>query len=175
MIRLCQAFCDYCSTIEGESELSRNKHRITYTNHTSWRYHHICTFTLADPDHIHACTDIEVTVKITHREVTQGHITDAPTEAHHATDIQVLIITNGTHHIGGLPHIEAPLHILETAVGLDHVLCTKLVKQHLLNLHTALTRQHGNTRIRNIKRSPLITPHLITTVLMTHPVIQRRI
>ena len=130
---------------------------------------------LADPDYLCALTDTEVTVKITNREVTPGHIIDAPTEAHHTTDIQVLIVTNGTHHIGGLPHIEAPLHILETAVGLDHVLCTKLVTQHLLNLHTALTRQHGNTRKTNIKRSPLMTPHLITTVLMNHPVIQRRI
>ena len=103
-----------------------------------------------------------------------GHITDAPTEAHHATDIQVPIITDGTHHIG-LPHIEGPLCILETSVGLDHILCTKLVEQHLLNLHTALTRQHGNTRIRNVKRSPLMTPHLITAVLMNHSVIQRRI
>ena len=114
---------------------------------TLWHYDHIC-----------ALTDTELTVKITHREVTPGHITDAPTEAHHTTDIQVLIVTDGTHHIGGLPHIEAPLCILETAVGLDHVLHTKLVKWHLLSLHTALTRQHGNTRIRNIKRSPLMTP-----------------
>ena len=98
-----------------------------------------------------------------------------PTEAHHATDIQVLINTDGTHHIGGLPNIEALPCILETAAGLDHVLCTKLAEQHLLNLHTALTRQHGNTRIRNIERSPLMTPHLITRVLMNHPVIQKRI
>ena len=96
--------------------------------------------------------DTEVTVEITHREVTPGHITNASTEAHHATDTQTLIVTDGTHHIGGLPHIEALLCILETAVGLYHVLCTKLAKQHLLNLHTALTRQHGNTRIRNIKK-----------------------
>ena len=130
---------------------------------------------LADPDHVRAITDTEVTAKITHREVTPGHITDAPTEAHNATDTQTLIITDGTHHIGGLPHIEAFLHILETTVGLDHILHTKLARQHLPNLHTALTRQHGNTRIRNIKRSPLMTPHLITTVLINHPVIQRRI
>ena len=39
MIILHQVFCDHCSTIEGESELSRNKHRTTYTN-----YQHICTF-----------------------------------------------------------------------------------------------------------------------------------
>ena len=97
---------------------------------------------LADPDHICALTDTEVTAKITHREVTPGHITDAPTEAHHTTDTQILIITDGTHHIGGLPHIEALLCIQETAVGLDHVLCTKPAKQHLLNLHTVLTKQH---------------------------------
>ena len=30
VIILHQAFCDHCSTIEGESELSRNKHRIIY-------------------------------------------------------------------------------------------------------------------------------------------------
>ena len=104
---------------------------------------------LADPDHIHAPTDTDVTVKITYREVVPGHITDVPTDVHHATDTPTLIITNGTHQIGGLPHIEALLHILKTAVGLDHILCTKLAKQHLLNLHTALTRQHVNTRIRN--------------------------
>ena len=40
MIRLHQAFCDYCSTIEQESELSRNKHRTTYTNNTSYLYLH---------------------------------------------------------------------------------------------------------------------------------------
>ena len=130
---------------------------------------------LADPDHICTLTDTEVTVKITHREVAPGHITDAPTEAHHATDTQTLIITNGTHHIGGLPHIEALLHIQETTVSLDHILHTKPAEQHLLNVHTALTRQHGNTRIRNIKRSPLMTPHLITTVLKNHPVMPKRI
>ena len=30
IILLHQAFCDYCSTIEGESELSGNKHRTIY-------------------------------------------------------------------------------------------------------------------------------------------------
>ena len=36
------AFCDYCSTIEGESELSRNKHWTTQIP----TIHHICTFTI---------------------------------------------------------------------------------------------------------------------------------
>ena len=47
VIRLHQAFCDYCSTIEGESELSRNSGRIIYQptthpiyNHTSYLYLH---------------------------------------------------------------------------------------------------------------------------------------
>ena len=106
---------------------------------------------LADPDHICALTDTELTIKITHREVTPGHITDAPTEAHYAADIQVLIITDGTHHIGGLPHTEAPLCIQKTTVDLDHILHTKPAVQHLLNLHIVLTRQLGNTRIINIK------------------------
>ena len=66
---------------------------------------------LADPDHICTLTDTEVTAKITHREVTPGHIKNAPTETHHATDTQILIVTNGTHHIRGLPHIEALLCI----------------------------------------------------------------
>ena len=40
VIILHQVFCDHCSTMEGESELSRNKHRITYTytNYTSYLY-----------------------------------------------------------------------------------------------------------------------------------------
>ena len=42
VILLHQAFCDYCSSIEGEPELSRNKHRTTYTN----QYTYYCTFTL---------------------------------------------------------------------------------------------------------------------------------
>ena len=89
---------------------------------------------LADPDHICTLTNKEVTVEITHKEVTPGHITDTPTEAHHTTDTQTLIVTNGTHCIEVIPHLEALLHILETAVGLDHILCTKLAEQHLLNL-----------------------------------------
>ena len=91
---------------------------------------------------MHTLTDTEVTAKISHTEVTPGHITDVPTEAHHAINTQILIVTNVTHPIGGLPHTEALLCIQETAVGLGHVLCTKPAKQHLLNFHTVLTKQH---------------------------------
>ena len=149
--------------------------RMRCQTRSSSRHHHRVRHRFSR-SRSHLCTHrYRSHIEITHREVTPGHITNVTTEAHHATDIQVLIITDGTHHIGGLPHIEAPLHILETAVGLDHILHTKLVKQHLLNLHTALTRTAWNTRIKNIKRSSLMNSHLITTVLMNHPVIQKRI
>ena len=93
-----------------------------------------------------------------HRKVAPGHITDVHTEADLTTDTQTLIITDRTHHIGGLHCIEALLHILEITVVLNHVPCTKLLIWHLLNPHTAVTRESGNTRIRNINKSPLMTP-----------------
>ena len=47
MIILHQVFCDHCSTIEGESELSRNWCRIIYQPHHILYIHHTsCTFTL---------------------------------------------------------------------------------------------------------------------------------
>ena len=88
-------------------------------------------------DHIHALTYKEVTAAITHTEVTPGHITHDPTEAHHTINTQILIITNMTHPIGGLSHIEALLYMCQ-----GHILCTKPAKQHLLNLHPVLTKQH---------------------------------
>ena len=46
MITLHPAFCDYCSTIDGESELSRNKHRTTIHKVTILYYNQqSCTFT----------------------------------------------------------------------------------------------------------------------------------
>ena len=83
-----------------------------------------------------------MTATITHTEVTPGHITDAPTEAYHIINTQILIVTDVTYPIGGLPHIEALLCIQETAVGLGHILHTKPAEQHLLNLHPVLTKQH---------------------------------
>ena len=103
---------------------------------------------LTGQDHIPAVTDTEATARVIHREVTPGHITYIHTEAHLTTDTQTLIITDGTHHIGGLHCIEALLHTLEIAVGLNHIPHTKLLTWCLLNHHTALTRQPGNTRIK---------------------------
>ena len=82
---------------------------------------------LTGQDHVPTVTDTEVTARVIHREVTPGHITDVHTEAHLTTDTQTLIATNGTHHIGGFHHIEALVHILEIAVGLNHVPYTKLL------------------------------------------------
>ena len=48
MIILHQVFCDHCSTIEGESELSRNKHRTIYQQAT-YLYLHI-NLHVGDPE-----------------------------------------------------------------------------------------------------------------------------
>ena len=126
---------------------------------------------LGDLDPSHTLTDTEVTTATTHTEVAPDLIIDAPTEAHYIIDTQVLIITDATHHIGGLPHTEALPLIPETAADLDHTLHTDLVEQHHINLHPALIIESQHIRIRNIEESPLMTPSLTTTVLMIHPVI----
>ena len=81
----------------------------------------------------------------------------------------------GIHHTGDLHCTEALPHILEIAVGQDHITHTELPIWHPPNPPTALAGQPGKTRIRNIKMSLLMTPHLIITVLMNHPVSQMRI
>ena len=62
---------------------------------------------------------------MTHTKVTPCHLTDAPTEAYHIIDTQILTISDVTHPIGGLPHTEALLCIQETTVGLGHILHTR--------------------------------------------------
>ena len=80
---------------------------------------------LTGQDPIPTVIDTEVTAKVVHREITPGHITDANTEAHHATDIQTHIIIDKIPHIEDLHHIEVFPHIPEIAVDLDHVPYTK--------------------------------------------------
>ena len=116
-----------------------------------------------------------MTAKVIHREVTPGHITDVHAEAHLATDTQQHIVINGICHIGDLHCTEAFPHTLEIAVGLNHIPHMKSTVWHLLNLPTSLTGQPGKTRIRNKNKSPLMTPHLIITALMNHPVSLMRI
>ena len=126
-------------------------------------------------DPIPTVIDTEVTVRVTHKEVTAGHTTDIPTEAHHATDTQTHIAIDGICHIEDLHHTEVSPHIPETAADPDKVHCTEIPAWHLLNLPTAPTGQPGKPRIRNINKSPLMTPHPIITALMNLPVSQMRI
>ena len=68
MIRLHQAFHDYCSTIEGESELSRNWHRIIHQPTT----HPIYTFTMV------TCRDPKEVRSI---RAPRGRLTSQPTSS----------------------------------------------------------------------------------------------
>ena len=117
---------------------SSTRHQTRLTS----KHHHRDRHRLADLDHIHTLTDIEVTATITHTDIAPGLITDAHTEAHCIINTQVLIVTNVTHHIRGLPHIEVLLCIQETAIDLDHIRHTNLAEQHLLNPHPVLTKHH---------------------------------
>ena len=74
-----------------------------------------------------------------------------PHRAHHVINTQVLITINMTHHIEGHQHLEVPQLIPEITADLDHILHTDPVEWHLLNLHLALTKQHQNIRIGNIR------------------------
>ena len=81
---------------------------------------------LTGQDPIPAVIDTEVTAGVIHREVTPGHITDAYTEAHCATDTQAHMTITKILHIEDLHHTEDFLHIPEIAVDLDHVPHTKI-------------------------------------------------
>ena len=130
---------------------------------------------LTDQGHIPAVTGTEVTAVAIPREVTPGHVTDIHTGTHLTTDTQPHIIIDRIHHTGDLHHTEALKHILVNAVGQDHVTHTELPIWHPPNPPRALAGQPGKTRIRNTDRSLLMTPHLIITILMNHPVSQMRI
>ena len=66
---------------------------------------------LTGQDPIPTVIDTEVTVRVIHRGVTPGHITDAHTEAHHTTDTQAHILIDEILHIEDLHHTEVFLHI----------------------------------------------------------------
>ena len=72
-------------------------------------------------DPISVVIDTEVTVRVIHRGVTPGHITDAHTEALCATDAQAHITINEILHIEDLHHTEVFPHNPEIAVDLDHI------------------------------------------------------
>ena len=66
---------------------------------------------LTGQDTIPKVIDTGFTVGVIHKGVAPGHITDAHTEAHHATDTQVHTAINETLHIEDLHHTEVFLHI----------------------------------------------------------------
>ena len=76
--------------------------------------------------HIPTVTGTEVTARAIYREVTPGHTTDAHTRAHLTTGTQTHIVINRIHHKGDLHCTEALPHILEIAVGQDHITHTEL-------------------------------------------------
>ena len=119
--------------------------------------------------------DIKVTVIITHTKVIPDHIIDALTEALHITVTQALIVITTTHQIGGLPHIEAPPLIPQIAADPENALHTNQVRPPLLNLHPVLAEQQYNTRTRDTRKLPLMTPSLTTLVLMMPLVILKMI
>ena len=80
---------------------------------------------LTGQDPIPTVIDTEVTVGVIHKGVTPGHITDAHTEACHATDTQAHIAIDEILHIEDLHHAEVFPHFPEIAVDLDHIPCTK--------------------------------------------------
>ena len=80
---------------------------------------------LTGRDPILAVIDTGVTVRVIHEGVTPVHITDAHTEAHHATETQVHIAIDNPLHIEDHHHTEVFQHIPEIVVNLDHIPHTK--------------------------------------------------
>ena len=74
---------------------------------------------LAGPDPIHTAIDTEVTVEVTHKEVTLGPIIDPPTAVHNVTEAQAHTVTDETPHTTDPHHAEV---FPETAVDPSHVI-----------------------------------------------------
>ena len=121
---------------------------------------------LTGQDRTPAIIDTGVTVAVTHKEVTPGHITNPHATEHHATETQVHITTDKTPHTGDPHHTEVFPGI---TVDPDLAHYTNMTIKHHQNCLTALTRQPGKTKTRNINKEPLIIHHPNTTALMTNP------
>ena len=126
---------------------------------------------LAGWDPIPAVIDTGVTVKVTHKGVIPGPITDPHTAAHYATETQVHTTTDETLHTEDPHHTGFP----GIAVDPDHVHHTNTTTKHHQYHLTASTRQPGRTKTGNINKSPLITHHLNTIALMNKPANPMRI
>ena len=82
---------------------------------------------LAGQDPIPTVIDTGVTVKVTHKGVNPGHITDPHTAAHHATETQAHIPINETLHTEDPHHTEVSSGII---VDPDHVCHTNKTTKH---------------------------------------------
>ena len=121
---------------------------------------------LAGRDPIPAVIATGVTVKVTHKGVILGPITDPHTTAHHATETQAHTATDKTLHT------EDP-HPTEVFPGIsadpDCMQHTNTTTKHHQNCLTAPTNWPGETKAGNINKSPLMICHLNTTALMNKP------
>ena len=113
-----------------------------------------------------------VTVKVTHKGVIPGSITDPHTTAHHATETRACTTTDETLHTEHPHHKEVLPGI---TVDPDHVHHTSTTTKHHQNHLTAPTGQSGRTKTGNINKSPLMTHHPNTTALMNKPANQTMI
>ena len=104
---------------------------------------------LTDRDPTPAIIDTGVTVTVTHKEVTPGHITNPHAAVHHATKTQVHLTTIETPHTEDFHHTEVFPGI---AVDPDLAHHTNTTTKHHQNCLTALTRQPGKTKTRNINK-----------------------
>ena len=102
-----------------------------------------------------AIIDTGVTVTVTHKEVTPGHITDPHTAAHHTTETQVHITTNEIPHTEDLHHTEVFPGI---AVDSDLTHHTNMTMKHHQNCLTALTRQPEKNKDKKYKQVTIDDP-----------------
>ena len=116
-------------------------------------------------------TDIGVAATRITTEVVPGHSTDLPTAVSHITGAPVPTATTTTHlitdlHLIGIfPKMTADLDINPRNNTTDWP----------GDSHPARRHHHGNIRIRDISKSPLMTHHQSTTAQMTMTVTQRMI
>ena len=123
------------------------------------------------PDLTLITTDIGVVATRTHVEVAPCHSTDLPTIVSHVTGAPLPTATATTHHtadlhlIGILPKMTADLDINPKSNTTDQPADPRPPHKH----------HHGNIRIGDTNKSPLMTHHQNTTAQMIMTVTQRMI
>ena len=127
---------------------------------------------LAGQDPIHAVIATGVPVKVLHKEVILGPITNPHATAHYATEAQAHTATDETTHTADPHHAEV---FPGSAVDPDHVHHTNITTKHQQDCLTAPTKQSGEPKKGNINKSPLMIHHLSTIALMSKPTNQMMI